>query len=627
LRIAGAKGIRLWVNGKLAFDSDQQLAWNLGSERVPIALLQGRNELLVKTVANPPLLLSLGDSPLDRATMFAERRLWDEAATLFRDEPQHAFQATNSVWSEFSKIALLVDDEQLYRDQCLQIFERHRRSGDKWGMFYAAHTVSFAPNPVLQEHYEELVRMALGVANLGTDNTNRGHAGKALITAAWASLLTDHFSEAEAHLAELPDLGYIQQLAYPCRAIVAERRSNHAEAVKWLEKSHAHAVQHATAKRFPHWPLTVMLLIQLREAERVVAGATTRSDELITEVQTKAAAAWKSADPLTMAFDHRILVFPVTSQRVSEGDALAARGRRFAELQRWEQAEADFDQAVQLAPKDPAMVAERARYHALRGDPEQAAADFNLSLNLLPEKERWSLGQPTYLHAAAQDAVFDRLAALRPADRNLWINRMIQHMRQGDRQAALADAERVLTYEVNYNPLATVLLFGEAAAFERLRAKATELPDSYHKVLALGLAPTVEPMTAELLATADRVWKETQGNAWDRRALGLAQLRAGYWRDALETLQPTIDSSATWQHAAANWPLLAMAHYHLGEKEQARKRLRQTSLWLDFHEQAMAAGRFDTITAPNHGLIAQEWLLAVVFFSEAKELIEVKTSD
>jgi tetratricopeptide (TPR) repeat protein len=586
---------------------------------VPIVLKQGRNQLLVKTAANPPWTLRLGDSPLDRTWTFAERRLWDEAATVFQNEPRDALQAFPSMWAQFIKIALVAGHEQLYRDQCVQIFERHRHSRDMW----AAHAVSFTPNPILQEHYEEVVRMALGVTNQRTDDNSRGITGQALLTAAWASLQTDRLSAAERHLAELSEIGYIQQMAFPSRAILAEKQGNHAEAVKWLEKSHAFVVQHCSAKRFPHWPMTVTILIQLREAERVVTGAPTRSDALMAEVRAKSVAAWKATDPLTQAFDHRVLVHNVTKQRASEGDALVARGRRLLELQRWEEAEVDFDQAVKLKPGDPDVLAERARFHATRGDPEKAAADFNRSLDLLPEQERWSLGQPTYLQIAAHDAVFDRLAALRPTDRHLWINRMIHHLRLGERQPALADAEHLLTHGVNYNPLATVLLFGEAAEFERLRTKATELPDSYHKVLALGLAPTVEPMTADSLATAERVWKQTEGNSWDRRALGLAQLRARRWREAVDTLQPTLESSASWQHAAANWPVLAMAHHHLGEKAQARKRLQQTAAWLKLHEQAMAAGRYDTISAPQHGLITQEWLLTLVLFKEAKALIDV----
>src|SRR5262249_50483587 len=88
LRVGGADAVRLWLNGRLVYETTtaNTSAWNLA--QVPVTLRPGRNPLLAK-VANtlPPksyLCMRIADNPLDRGWALAEPGLWDEAAACWR---------------------------------------------------------------------------------------------------------------------------------------------------------------------------------------------------------------------------------------------------------------------------------------------------------------------------------------------------------------------------------------------------------------------------------------------------------------------------------------------------------------------------------------------------------------
>src|SRR4029450_4351550 len=87
-----------------------------------------------------------------------------------------------------------------------------------------------------------------------------------------------------------------------------------------------------------------------------------------------------------------------------------ARGRRLVELGRLEEAEADFNEAVELAPNDPDVLAARAVFLADSGKPDRAAADFHAALNLFGETNpQWRCGQPIMQQAALREEAFERL--------------------------------------------------------------------------------------------------------------------------------------------------------------------------------------------------------------------------
>jgi hypothetical protein len=193
----------------------------LNAMRIPIDLRPGRNVILVKAISGTKFSLRLGDSPVDHATLLAERRLWPDAAKVFADNPQ-VFQSGAQLGSEFGKLAVLSGKTELYRAQCADSYERFRE-GDVYGRSYIASLISFAPNPVLESHYDDIIRLAFGVTSLPGDPQTENRTQTATLTAAWAALQTDRLPEAEQYLARLPS-GLVA--AHSARAILAEKRQS-----------------------------------------------------------------------------------------------------------------------------------------------------------------------------------------------------------------------------------------------------------------------------------------------------------------------------------------------------------------------------------------------------------------
>jgi tetratricopeptide (TPR) repeat protein len=67
------------------------------------------------------------------------------------------------------------------------------------------------------------------------------------------------------------------------------------------------------------------------------------------------------------------------------------------------------------------------------------------------------------------------------------------------------------------------------------------------------------------------------GKAWN--TLGVAQLRAGNWEESIQGLQKSMDLRKGGDSSA--WFFLAMAHWHLGNKDEARRWFDQAVGWMD----------------------------------------------
>ncbi|HKB42560.1 MAG TPA: hypothetical protein VKD72_39395 [Gemmataceae bacterium] len=264
------------------------------------------------------------------------------------------------------------------------------------------------------------------------------------------------------------------------------------------------------------------------------------------------------------------------------------------------------------------MLAARAVFLADSGKPERAAADFDVALNLIGEKSpQWRCGQAVMQQAVQRNDVFEHLVKLRPLDTELVFHRCVFHVWDGQMAEAQAQALRLAPHADPLQRTALALLVGDRENFERLRGAARENPNLYMKTHLLAMAPTEEPMTTDLLATAEQMWQQG-GNSWmHRRALGMAQLRAGRLDDAVSSLEAS-PTKATWQEDAYLWALLAMAHYQLDHGEEARKWLHRCELWFDWTgrigDTARLFGSYDGLGVT--------YLLACIYYLEAKALIE-----
>jgi tetratricopeptide (TPR) repeat protein len=69
----------------------------------------------------------------------------------------------------------------------------------------------------------------------------------------------------------------------------------------------------------------------------------------------------------------------------------------------------------------------------------------------------------------------------------------------------------------------------------------------------------------------------TEGNYWN--TLGAAHYRAGDWKAAAQTLKKSMELRKGG--GCVDWFFLAMAHWQLGEKEQARQWYDKAVQWMD----------------------------------------------
>jgi hypothetical protein len=127
-------------------------------------------------------------------------------------------------------------------------------------------------------------------------------------------------------------------------------------------------------------------------------------------------------------------------------------------------------------------------------------------------------------------------------------------------------------------------------------------------------------MTSKLLEAGERMWRERTHDHWNRRWLGLAQLRAGKLPEAVASLEASLAPGTSWANDGVVWPMLAIAQHHSGNAELARQWLDKTAIWLQWRTQLesrrVGGAPADIEVGP------ETWLYALVFYLEATALID-----
>jgi serine/threonine protein kinase/Flp pilus assembly protein TadD len=545
MRIEGGAGLRVWCNDKLVLQADTTLGSGILCRREPVVLRQGKNQIFVECIVGAPFALRLGDSPLDLALTFAERRLWKEAAESFRRAPQVIMRGR---WGEFAKLALLAGDDEFYRDGCVKLFAQ--REGQKgWTAYHIAHAASFAPNPVLEEHYEDVVRLALSAKDEVSAGQLPDATGRGLLTAAWASLQAWRLKEAATYLDGLPDVGWIKEQAFAHRAILAARTSDDGAARDWLERSFTVVKRNCTGVSYQHWPHVLTMLLQLRAAERIVTGTTIRSDALIQQAHEADLAVWSAADPLTVAFEHRIATRNAISNATPVVDLLLAYHHRLLELNRLDAAATNLQKALAILPAEASIDAE-----------------FDQLTARMPENRMLWLARANSLasHSRWQDALapLTKLIELDPSDHNPWYWKSALLLALGDNEGFRTFSREFLArFEHDDRPRVA----------NKLVMTCLLLPD---------FVAGQQPMLAQVAQLVEKVRKDSPNQTpeqqrWDQLHLGLAEYRAGRFAAAVELLQQCLRPGVKFavRDGAACF-ILAMAQHRLGQHEQAQATLK-----------------------------------------------------
>lgn len=231
---------------------------------------------------------------------------------------------------------------------------------------------------------------------------------------------------------------------------------------------------------------------------------------------------------------------------------------------------------------------------------------------------------PIDLEAAQRDDVFEKFASMRPeSDQYHWAVRAALLVRSGDLDGAHAAAQRLTQFGQSPVRAAVALSRGDREEFETLRAPANHGDYPLFQTILLSLEPVEGPLTAELLAAAQRLQEEQpQGSSsgadyYAQLWMAMAKLRTGKEREAAQEVEALL-TEAGWLRPLC-WPFLAIAYQKLGEPETARQWLAKSELWSRWHS---AETSLDAVRLFGPGkVLTHDWLYALVLHREARALI------
>jgi tetratricopeptide (TPR) repeat protein len=305
------------------------------------------------------------------------------------------------------------------------------------------------------------------------------------------------------------------------------------------------------------------------------------------------------------------------------------RGRSYTELKLLDKALADYSKAIELRPDYAEAWTNRGVMHLRRGEPEKAIADLSKAIELKPNllEPWWSRGTAFTRIGQYEKAVsdFSKAIELQPNEAEAWFyrgnaysslrrytdaagdftkaielskdsagswtNRGSAYFSLGQYDKAISDFSKALEIK----PGLANAWGNRGRANLKLRqydkavadfTKAAELRPASAKFLremSWMLATSPDPNNVrdpEKAVAAARSAFELEPRAeYARTTLGIALYRAGDWKGAAEEFEKSIELRKGGD--SYDWFFLAMARWHLGEKEQARTWFDRAVQWMD----------------------------------------------
>jgi tetratricopeptide (TPR) repeat protein len=226
----------------------------------------------------------------------------------------------------------------------------------------------------------------------------------------------------------------------------------------------------------------------------------------------------------------------------------------------FDKAIADCNKAIELDPKLAPAYGNRGQAYMKKGELDKAITDFNKAIKFDP-----------------------KLAGLYDLRGNV-------HRKQGELEKAIADYDKAIRLDPEYafafchRALARAKL-GQIEEALRNVSKASEITHP-HPLRQSKLAWLLATSPDARLRNADRAVELAQqtveqspkvGIFW--KTLGVAQYRAGDWKAAVESLEKASELGCYANDPG--WFFLAMAHWQLGEQEEARRWYDKAVAWME----------------------------------------------
>ena len=160
---------------------------------------------------------------------------------------------------------------------------------------------------------------------------------------------------------------------------------------------------------------------------------------------------------------------------------------------------------------------------------------------------------------------------------------------------------------------------GYETALARTSRQTQQLPLGSHPLQTLvECLPPRETADAQRLLTELRQREPSPNRLIQQLAVGMAEYRAGNFEQALNDLSAAMVPTQGWQLAGQAWPAQAMAHWRLGQQEEARRCLDRSSKSLELIRQATSRRRV------FGGPMTQDiyWLFTLALHREARTLLD-----
>jgi tetratricopeptide (TPR) repeat protein len=239
---------------------------------------------------------------------------------------------------------------------------------------------------------------------------------------------------------------------------------------------------------------------------------------------------------------------------------------------------------------------------------------------------------------ARRDPVFRDALASRPKDTRPWLGRAHWLAWLGRWDEALAAYDRYLAtlptpQDAHFEHAGIVALTKGVGAYrgelarlvDRFEPPASKSADYASKfagyVLARcgSLASGALDDPGRLVRWAEPLVAADPKAAWSRHALGLADLRAGRYQEAVRQFEQSMKDAPTWPDEAPilNGLGLALAHYHLGHVAEARRRFEEIQDQLERKESEFA----NKTAHPLPPMAVPDWLEALILRREAESLL------
>ncbi len=522
---------RVWLNGRVVFDSDKPHIYHFGPEHfAPITLSNGRNTLLVKVSQNSgghSLRIRSEDLELDHAALLAEFGRWPEAAASYdRAEARGEFLHPWPKARQVELLAALGDRERWKRSMSIL--------GDWCGAvrldpYDAARSLGLIADELVKpERLIELARRGIAV--------NPGEPFRK-IALALAYYRAGRFAEARDLLATQSTGGH--NIETPIRAMALWRLGEKDEARKTLaqvdadfEKWFRERSSGQMTSWASWWCDGPAIVVTRREAHALIEGREPDDKTAFATIRGAMGNLIEDRDSPTWAFD---LALKLDPGNVEYSGGLAVR---LLALGRSAEAERLFTAMLTGKTNKAQAWIDRASVFAAANLPDRAASDLARALELMPENfDIWGSRAGLCDRLTLEPAVYDRLLTLRPADALLWYVRAEKRLIDRRFQEAIADfnrlAEPPATTEFAYIYAAALLLSGDEP---RYRAYVNRIAEQHGdstdpntnfvlaRLAALAERPAVPPERAVAWARTAVARQPQYG--WYAHALALAYLRA-----------------------------------------------------------------------------------------------------